>query len=224
MDKVIIVGAGRQGRENYSYLLDLQENGAEIEMVGFIDELKPKGKFEDTRILGNINDLECYIENRKNDIFRYIVAIGDINLRQRVTNKIDYLQLPNISSFTIVHPTASIGRDVRIGSGTCIAPGVIITTHVKIGLHCIVNSNVSVSHDCVIGDYVNLNPSVTLCGDVCMGDECFVGAGATIIDKITIGNKAIIGSGAVVVKNVQDNITAVGVPAKVIKKGKVKEK
>ncbi len=224
MDKVIIVGAGRHGRENYSYLLDLQKDGAEIEMVGFIDELKPKGKFEDTRILGNINDLECYVENHKNDIFRYIVAIGDINLRQRVANKIDYLQLSNISSFTIIHPTASIGRDVHIGSGTCVAPKAIITTHVKIGLHCIINSNVSISHDCVIGDYVNLNPSVTLCGDVCMGNECFIGAGATIIDKVIIGNKVTVGSGAVVVKHVQDNTTVVGVPAKEIKKGKVKEK
>ena len=220
MDKVIIIGAGRHGRELYSYLQHIED----VEFIGFVDELKPKGKLEDTSILGNINDLKYYLVNHEDDTFRYITAIGDINLRRRVVNRIDHLHLPNICPYTLLHPTAFVGRDVEIGEGTCLAPGAIATTHVRIGKHCIVNTNVSVSHDCVVGDYTNLNPSVTLCGDVCIGNECFIGAGATIIDKVTLGNRVVVGAGATVIKNVQDNVTVAGVPAKLIKVGKVKKK
>ena len=222
MDKVIIIGAGRHGREVYSYLQHIQERG-EVNIVGFVDELKSKGKFKNTRILGNINDLRAYLEKNNNDVFRYITAIGDINMRQRVVNRIELFQLPNIHPFTLVHPTASVGEDVEIGEGTCIAPGSVITTHVRIGKHCIVNTSVSISHDCMVGDFVNLNPSVTLCGDVKMGNECFIGAGATVIDKINIGNRVTVGAGAVVTKGVQDNITVVGVPAKITKVGRAKK-
>jgi len=223
MDKILIIGAGRQGRENYSYLRDLQANGVEIELVGFVDELKPKGKFQDTKIIGNIGDLKHFLDSHEEETFSYITAIGDINLRQRVVDRISYFGIKNIVPYTLIHPTASIGRDVEIGEGTCMAPNTTLTTNISIGKHCIVNSNVSISHDCVVGNYANLNPSSTLCGDVNMGDECFVGAGSTVIDKIKIGNKVIIGSGAVVIENVQSNITVAGVPAKMIRVGRKKK-
>ena len=46
-----------------------------------------------------------------------------------------------------------------------------------------------------------------------------MGTGATVIQCKTIGKGATIGAGAVVVDNVDPFSTAVGVPAKVIKKG-----
>lgn len=217
MDKIIIVGAGRQGREIYSYLLDLKNIGFEIDIIGFIDDTKPKGKFGDTSILGNIDDLKYYLENNKDNTFRYITAIGDIDFRIKIVNIIEDFKFKNISPISVIHPTASIGNDVSISDGVCIAPGAIITTNVKIGSHCIVNSNVSISHDCVIGDFVNLNPSVTLCGDVVVGNRCFIGAGAIIIDKITIGDGVTVGAGSVVIRDVKNNVTVVGVPAKLIK-------
>src|SRR6266508_2856434 len=51
-----------------------------------------------------------------------------------------------------------------------------------------------------------------------IGEGCYIGAGATVIDKISIGDWAIIGAGAVVVDDVPPGVTAVGVPAKVIKR------
>ena len=43
------------------------------------------------------------------------------------------------------------------------------------------------------------------------------GTGAAIIQGITIGEWTIIGAGAVVVDDIPANVTAVGIPAKVIK-------
>ena len=54
-----------------------------------------------------------------------------------------------------------------------------------------------------------------------IGDNVFIGAGAKILGPIKIGNGAVIGANAVVTKNVPDNCTVVGVPAKIIKKNNV---
>lgn len=50
-----------------------------------------------------------------------------------------------------------------------------------------------------------------------LGDDVFVGAGARILGGITVGNGAVIGANAVVVKDVPDQTTVVGIPAKPIK-------
>ena len=55
-----------------------------------------------------------------------------------------------------------------------------------------------------------------------IGDNVWVGSNVTILQGITIGNGAIIGANAVVVHDVPENTVVAGVPAKVIRKIKVK--
>ena len=70
---------------------------------------------------------------------------------------------------------------------------------------------------CRIGDYAHLAPGCTLGGDVTLGEVAFLGIGARVIPGIRIGRWSVIGAGSVVTKDIPDNCTAVGVPAKVIK-------
>lgn len=51
-----------------------------------------------------------------------------------------------------------------------------------------------------------------------IGDNVRIGSGAKVLGGIRIGNYAQIGANAVVIKDVPDNATAVGVPAKIIVK------
>ena len=53
-----------------------------------------------------------------------------------------------------------------------------------------------------------------------IGDNVLIGAGARIIGEVKIGNNVKIGANAVVVSDIPDGCTAVGVPAKIIKKSK----
>lgn len=50
-----------------------------------------------------------------------------------------------------------------------------------------------------------------------IGDNVRVATGAIVLGKIIVGDNAIIAAGAVVVKNVPDNCTVVGNPARIVK-------
>ncbi len=84
--------------------------------------------------------------------------------------------------------------------------GVVINSKVKGGCNITIESGV------VIGDEKGQAPV--------MGNNIFVGAGAKIIGGISIGNNVKVGANAVVVKNVPNNVTVVGIPAKIISKSK----
>lgn len=52
-----------------------------------------------------------------------------------------------------------------------------------------------------------------------IGHNCIIGAGAVILGEVKIGDNVHIGANAVVLKDIPDNCTAVGVPAKIVKQG-----
>ncbi|GHE89383.1 serine O-acetyltransferase [Thalassotalea profundi] len=82
--------------------------------------------------------------------------------------------------------------------------GVVINSKVRGGQNIIVESGV------VIGDEKGQAPV--------LGDNIFIGAGAKIIGGIKVGSNVKIGANAVVVKDIPDNVTVVGIPAKIISK------
>lgn len=83
-----------------------------------------------------------------------------------------------IHSTAVIHPTASIGKDVTVGphtvidqnaivgEGTLIQAGCYIGPSVKIGNRCILHPHVTVREHCVIGDRVILQPGAVIgsCG------------------------------------------------------------
>jgi len=56
-----------------------------------------------------------------------------------------------------------------------------------------------------------------LAGGSSIGTETLIGTGASVLPGIHIGGHAIVGAGAVVTRNLNDRVTAVGVPASVVK-------
>ena len=71
--------------------------------------------------------------------------------------------------------------------------------------------------DCVIGDDVVIHTGVTL-DAARVGNRVQIFTGAKVIDMVNIGNNVRIGANAVVICDLPDNCTAVGVPARIIKR------
>ena len=54
--------------------------------------------------------------------------------------------------------------------------------------------------------------------NVIVGNSVFLGSSSVCNGQLKIGSNTIIGSGSVIIKDVPENVTVVGVPARVIKR------
>lgn len=107
-----------------------------------------------------------------------------------------------IHSHVWIGENVKIGNDCKIQSFVFIPEGVTLKDNVFVGPHvCFTNDKNPPSGK------ANWQPTIVNCG-------AKIGAGAVLLPGITIGENAMIGAGAVVTKNVPDNTTVVGNPAK----------
>ncbi|WP_309498441.1 serine O-acetyltransferase [Sulfurovum sp.] len=104
-----------------------------------------------------------------------------------------------------IHPAASIGRRVFIDHGV----GVVIGETAIIGNDVIIYQQVTLGG--VRTDKGKRHPTLE--------DGVVIGAGAKILGNITIGANSKVGANSVVVKDVPPESTAVGIPARVLKRG-----
>lgn len=139
-----------------------------------------------------------------------IIAIGDNRQRKQKEAIIQH------SFASLIHSSALVNPDVRLGSGTVVLPRAIIQTDVQIGRQVIINTAVLLEHDCLIEDYVHLAPRATLCGGVSVGEGSLIGAASVILPNVKIGQWARVGAGAVVTRDVPDHSTVAGNPARII--------
>jgi len=142
----------------------------------------------------------------------FFIAIGDNSIREKIYHS---LAAKNLYPGNAIHPAAVIDASVIIAAhGVMIAANVVINPLAAIGTGAICNTGCIIEHECVVGNFAHIAPGAVLCGNVKVGHNSFVGANAVIKQGLTIGNNVMIGAGAVVVKNVPDNVTVMGVPAK----------
>jgi len=203
--KILIFGSGGHGK----VLLDiLLESGADIE--GFLDDdLKKLGKeIRGFPVLGDMKYLEG-----KNSV-KIALGIGNNRIRENIYQKAKNLKIDIVSA---IHPKAIVSKDVKMGKGIVIMPGAVINPGVVIEDGVVVNTGATVDHDCYLERFCHIWPGAHLAGGVRVGEFSYVGTGAAVIQNITIGKNVIIGAGAVVISDIPDKVTAVGVPAKVIK-------
>ncbi len=204
MKDLIIVGAGGYAKS----VLDSLDH-MNFKMVGYIDDMKPKGTdHQGFPVLGNT--IDC-IENINEYV--YFVAIGN-NTKRKVW--FDKLKERNLSLINVIDKSALVSHAATIGEGCFIGKLAILNHGSSVGDNCVINTRALIEHGCHVMDHVNISTNATLNGDVVCEEGSFVGSGTVINGQLTIGAWALVGSGAVVVKNVKPHSTVVGVPAKEI--------
>lgn len=207
---LIVIGAGRHGKEVCAYAIDMG-----LPLAGAVDEHRERGPWHLTQVIGGLAQLREVCAGHSE--VAYITAVGSNRDRQRLVHAVDALGIANLKAMQLRHPLSWSGPQVDIGAGTLLAPGALVTTSARVGQHVIMNVKASVSHDCDIGDFCNLNPGATICGDVAVGEGAYIGAGATVINNVKIGAWTIVGAGAMVTHDLPAGVTAVGVPARIIR-------
>ena len=125
---------------------------------------------------------------------------------------------------------ASIRENCSIGRNTIIGRASTVENNTKIGDLCKIETGAHITGNAIIKKNVFIGPHVTMTNDKYMGkvkniqligpiieSGAKIGANATILPAVRIGKLAVVGAGSVVTKNVSNNTTVIGVPAKPFK-------
>ncbi len=104
-----------------------------------------------------------------------------------------------------IHPGATIGKGLFIDHGM----GVVIGETAEIGDNCLIYQGVTLGG--TGKEKGKRHPT--------LGNNVMVGSGAKVLGPFKVGNNVKIAAGAVVLEEIPDNCTAVGVPARIVRRG-----
>lgn len=125
---------------------------------------------------------------------------------------------PVDASFSMFLPFyTDCGKNITIGKNVFINSGCRFQDQGGITLE----DGVLIGHNVVLATlnhgFAPEERSSTYPAPIVIGKNVWIGANATVLPGVTIGANSIIAAGAVVTKDVPENVTVGGVPAKVIK-------
>lgn len=206
MKKLLIIGARGFGREVYDLALDCIQNGADLEIKGFLDDKTDAldGFSGYPPIISTVEDYHPMDD----DVF--ICALGEPYWRKVYTEKI----LEKGGRFTtLISPYAIIRRTAHIGTGCIITASSNISMDACVEDHCAVLSS-AIGHDARVGKYSVLSGRVSLNGYVEVGELAYICCGAIVAPHKKIGDGALVGIGSVVISNVKADSKVFGNPAK----------
>lgn len=210
MKRVLVLGAGGHAQVVVDILFRMRDAGKPIEPIGYLDDDKTLSgrSFLELPVLGTTEDLENVVHDA------IIIGIGDNQIRQRL---FEALQKKGEQFIVARHPGATIAPDVSLGPGSVICAQVVVNPGSVIGANVILNTGCTVDHHNHIANHVHIAPGVHLGGDVVVEEGVLVGLGAVVMPQNRIGMSSVVGAGALVNKSLPDHVTAVGVPAHIIK-------
>ncbi len=213
MKKLYIIGSGGFGRE-VLWLIERINNLDKIwEIQGFIDDDKSLcGTIKnDYKVLGDCD----YLGDLDEDVYA-VISIGSPKIKEKIVNKLS--KFSNVHFATLIDPSVLYSDQIKIGEGSIICAGTIITVNIEIGKHVIINLDCTIGHDAIIENYVTILPSVNLSGNTVTKKYTTIGTGTKVIQGVTIGENVMIGAGTVVIRDIENSVTAVGNPARIVKK------
>lgn len=201
MNRLIIIGAGGHGKVIADNAL---KNG--YKNICFIDD-HAKGEVIGFPVVGTSEDIESFNDGNTD----FIIGVGNNDIRKAIVDTY------NVNWVSIVHPSAQIAFNAKIGKGTVVMANAAVNVCANVGEHCIINTGAIVEHDNVIENFVHISPNVALGGTVRIGENSHIGIGAVACNNVSICKDCIIGAGAVVTKSIEYKGVYIGVPAREFK-------
>lgn len=179
-----------------------------FEHIGFVDDGRPEGRrspdwpimdrtafdrFPDARVLAVPGSPTSYLDREK---------------------LIDSLPIDAARFVSVVHPSASIGHSVSIGTNCLIMAGVVLTSNVTVGDHVCILPNTVIHHDSVVHDHALIGCNVAVSGGTTIGRNCYVGSGSNVMNDVEIGARSLVGMGSNVTRSVATDSVVAGNPAR----------
>ena len=210
MKQLVIIGARGWGREIFNMLPHCIGYGTEFVVKGFLDDKADvlDGMPGYPPIIDSVENYEV----QPDDVFT--CAMGDAHWKKYYAG----IVLKKGGEFiNIIHKTATIEKNTKIGHGCIVCERVGISCDINIGNFVTFQTYAIVGHDAQIGDFCHLGTRAFMGGGAILGNTTSIQTNSIILPHVNVGNDCIVGAGAVVIRKVKDGDTVYGNPAKVLK-------
>lgn len=209
MKRLIIVGAGGMGRTMYDLAKESSGFGEEFEIAGFIDDnIEALKDFENyPPLLGTIKDYYP----QPGEVF--VCSIGGHSRKACIES----LLAKGGEFMSLIHKTARIGSNVKMGRGTLVGTYTTVAADAVLGDFNFVQSMTIIGHDCRIGSWNRIDSQVMMVGGTTIGDNNMIHTGAMINHNVHIGDDCTIGACSFVTMDVESGSTLFAAPARRLK-------
>lgn len=196
------------GRTIYDIAKECYGYNSEFVIKGFIDDnINALDGFDDyPPVLAKIKDYTP----QPDEIFTF--SIGGASRRACI----ETLLSKGAEFFNLIHTTARIGSNVKLGTGNIVAAYTSLGADCSIGDYNMIQSYTVIGHDAKIGDFNRIDTHVTCVGGIEIKNETTIHTSAVINHKVTIEDRAKVGACSFVIRKVKAGDTVLGVPAKKI--------
>jgi sugar O-acyltransferase (sialic acid O-acetyltransferase NeuD family) len=210
-NRVVIIGAGGHAREVAEIFNQQAQGQREQSVLGFIVD-EPNNH---AAVIGRLPVLGdwSWFESADRDGLAVICAVGSPQLRRRLAER---AAARGLRFANAVSPLAYLSSEANVGEGVMIFPHAFVSVDSSIGDHAVLNVGATVSHDARLGRYATLGPGAHVAGNVSVGEGCYLGINSSVIERVSIGGWTTVGGGACVTRDLPENVTAVGIPARAI--------
>lgn len=204
--KLAIIGQGGHSK----VIQDIVKAIKRIEIVGCFDDKYDQSFINQGIQYGRVLSAKNML-NHIDDI-KFVVAIGNNKVRKMIVERLNLL---DHHYAVLIHPSAIISPSATIGYGSVVMANAVVNADAVIQKHTIINTGSVIEHDTKVGDFAHISPKATLTGNVTLEEGVHIGAGATIVPQVSVGKWSTIGAGATVIKNIPNDCTAIGTPARI---------
>ena len=195
------------GREIYYTAVNSLGYETEIDVKGFIDD-NTKALDGFTGYPPILSTISAY-KIEEDDVFT--CSMGDVRTKIDICERIK--KYGGVFQ-TLIHKTAIIKNNARIGDGCIIDSNAIISCDTVIGQNCLIQQNAILGHDVVVGDYCRIDCQAFFVGGVKVGNRCTIHTAAVLNHKVVVEDDATVGACSFVVLKVKSGTTVCGNPAK----------
>lgn len=208
MRSLLIYGAGGFGTEVLDVAVRQNNQQRRWKDILFVDDITSDQTRNGVEIL-RFEQLKDHFHE-----FEFVIALGEPDGRRILLEKLDHARA---TLGQVIDPSCQISPTAQIAEGVVITPFCSISSNVNIGRNVCINTMSIVGHGVTIEDSTVISSMVNLGGKSVIGANSYLGMGALIKEKISIGSNTIIGMGSVVYQDIQNEVIALGNPARVMR-------
>lgn len=216
MKDLYLIGAGGFTMEVLFLIARFYKNCWSTIYIIDDDPEKIGTKVRNVDVVCNINDFVAKCKSERDIENDVIITINNPKIRKCIADNLLEEKI-KISFPNLVDETFIFDEEYStIGKGNIIMDFVGVTGNVSVGNFNIIGARTGIGHDSKIGDFNTFSPRVSVSGHVTIGNGNTFGLNSAILQNKTLGDNNEIWSYTMILKNVKNNCTYFGMPAKKI--------